>query len=146
VIIEVMEATDEDAVRILPYLRERELSFLASKDEAPHKIIMAEIARSLLAYTITVDGEPAVIWGVRLNAMLDDKAYIWMLGSTYVDKHKIAFLRHSRKAVHAIAKRFSTLYGLVEYDFDASERWLRWMGCEIVGDYDTYRVFKLEGK
>ena len=34
-IIEVMEATDEDAVRILPYLRERELSFLASKDEAP---------------------------------------------------------------------------------------------------------------
>lgn len=137
---------DEDAVRILPYLRPRDATFLQGKNVPPHQVIINEVARSILAYTVTLDGTPAVIWGAILTSMLSDQAYVWMLGTSMIDDHPTAFLRHSRRAVREMRKRFSVLYGSIEPDYIISERWLRWMGCAIEDGAGPLRRFVLEGK
>jgi hypothetical protein len=145
VIIEMRSPIDADAVRILPYLRIRDASFLEGKDCAPHQVIINEVARSILAYTVTLDGMPAVIWGAILTSMLNDQAYVWMLGTRMIDDHPTAFLRHSRKAVMEMRKRFGILYGSLEPDFAVSERWLRWMGCTIE-EGSPLKRFVLQGR
>ena len=142
-IIEMRPPRREDAVDILPYLRERDMSFLKGKDMPPHQVIIDEIARSIVAYTVTLDSVPAVVWGARLAAILDNRAYIWMLGTTFISQLKLAFLRHSRKALREAGERFSLMYGAIECDFDASERWLKWLGCNIVSDDGRLKRFTL---
>lgn len=136
-ILRLRATRDEDAVTILPYLRERERSRVDSE------AIKREIAQSVLSYTVTIDDVPAIVWGVKLAAMTDDRAYVWMLATTLVERYPITFLRQSRTALRAMADRFSLLYGLIEAGHHEAERWLRWLGAEIVEDDGRYKTFRI---
>ena len=95
------------------------------------RVVEEGLANSVAAWAIDVDGEIAVLWGVRVFNLLDDKAYLWMLGTPAIERHWVAFLRRSRASIEELRGRYSLLYGEIESDFEASVRWLTWCGARV---------------
>lgn len=114
----------------MPRLRPRDRAALEALGD-PVRVVEAGLANSVAAWAVDLDGEIAVLYGVRVVNLLDDRAYVWMLGTDAVDKHPVAFLRHSRIALERLRGRYSLLYGEIESDFEASVRWLTWCGARI---------------
>lgn len=125
--IEVRPAQRRDAELIAPYLRARELALMG---DDPVTAIRDQLRLSLVSYTVFKDDRIALIWGVR-GVMLDQKAYLWMAGTPLIEEHPLLFLRYSQRAIRFMSRQFGQLYGEVECDYDASKRWLTWLGAEL---------------
>ena len=134
-IVEFREVRPGDAEALFATLRARE----AERASLPE--IKAAIADSIYTLVSTFDGKIASISGARLASMLDSRAYIWMLGTVLIDRHPITFARHSRRALSLLAERFGQIYGEVECDFTRSEKWLRWVGCDILPGNEKVKVW-----
>lgn len=133
-ITELREVRPGDAEAVHRHLRPREASIsLAEVHQA--------IGDSLFTLVWAVDGQPGAMCGTRLASMLDNRVYAWMLGTTLIDRHPLAFLRHSRRAIRFFAERYGQVYGQVECDFTRSTRWLDWLGCDFVADTGQVKVW-----
>ena len=112
----------------------------------PVRVVEEGLANSVAAWAIDVDGEVAVLWGVRVINLLDDRAYLWMLGTPAIERHRVVFLRRSRAAIEELRGRYSLLYGEIESDFEASIRWLTWCGARVRTRAEGHLIFAIEGK
>ena len=128
--IEIQPAIALDAIAISRNLRERDRAVVERHGPAA-EVIRLEIEQSIMALTAILDGEIALLWGARTPSPLDDRAYLWMVGTPLIERHPITFLRHSRRAMRYMASHFRLLYGEVECDYLASQRWLTWLGARI---------------
>jgi hypothetical protein len=132
-----------DAKAIVPRLRERDLEGLQSVGD-PTDIITGAMQCSIASFTALADGEVAVMWGVRVCALLSDEGYLWMLGTRVVDEHPVHFLRYSKSAVKIMRERYALLYGEVASDYERSIRWLTWLGGKVrAGPMAERLVFSL---
>ena len=120
-----------DAQRLVPRLRPREYENLV-KLGAPVAVVEEAIKVSVASFVAEVEGNVAVMWGVRAACVLDDRAYLWMLGSPDIERHPHGFLRYSRVVVRHMCNHYRMLYGEIEVDYVASIRWLRWLGARIL--------------
>jgi hypothetical protein len=123
-------AVPADVLDILPRLRARDYAEIAAYGE-PEEVIDRGLATSVAAWAAELDSEVALLWGLRSTNMLDDRAYLWMLGTDAVERHAVTFARYSRAAITMMLQRYSLLYGEVSSDYEASVRWLRWLGAQI---------------
>ena len=119
-----------DAHAIVPRLRRRELDALREVGD-PVATVLEGLQCSIASYAALADGEVAVLWGLRTASLLDDRVYLWMLGSTVIDAHPVHFLRHSRRAMAQMRQRYRMVYGEVACDFEHSIRWLTWLGAKV---------------
>ena len=96
------------------------------------RVVEDGLANSVAAWAVDVDGEVAVLWGVRVLNLLDDRGYLWMLGTT---------------AIEDLRARYGLLYGEIESDFAASVRWLTWCGARVRKrpHPEGHLVFTIEG-
>jgi hypothetical protein len=140
-VIEIRPAIALDAIAISRNLRDRDRTVVERHGPAA-EVIRIEIEQSIMALTAILDGEIALLWGARTPAPLDDRAYLWMVGTPLIEQHPITFLRHSRRAMRYMASHFHLLYGEVECDYLASQRWLTWLGARIQ-PRDNAMVFQL---
>lgn len=129
-IVTIRKAQPDDPLVILPRLRERDAERLSELGD-PLQIVYDGINTSFMSFAGEIDGELAALWGARCLHIFDDRAYIWMLGTTLIDQHPVAFLRHSRRALRLLTSHFRLIYGQVECDFEASVRWLKWLGADL---------------
>lgn len=136
--IEIRPAKAEDAEAIVPFLRERERSATAD----PAATLRDSLTRSIMSYAVFYQDRIALIWGVQSGTMLDGRAYLWMAGTSLIEEHPFLFLRYSQRAMRYMASNFEKLYGEVECDYAASQRWLTWLGAEI-HPYEKGLVFTL---
>ena len=86
---------------------------------------------SISNYVGEADGTIAVMWGLRAAQLLDNSAYVWMLGTNLIEDHPIHFLRYSRAAMKLMRERYRVLYGEIEVDHNASVKWLTWLGAKV---------------
>jgi hypothetical protein len=136
-------ARPTDAEAIVPRLRARDLEGLRTAGD-PVEVVQCGLQFSIYSIAALADDEIAVLWGVRVCTLLDDRAYLWMLGTRVVDEHPIHMLRHSRAAVKIMRERYSLVYGEVACDFEKSIRWLTWLGAKIqAGPAADRMVFSL---
>jgi len=126
--IEVRPALARDAEAIAPRLRARERALITGE---PAVAIKESIENSILCFSVLYNGELALIWGARPPTMMDDRAYVWMAGTPLIEEHPFLFLRYSQRAMRFMSSQFGQLYGEVECDYDASKRWLTWLGAEL---------------
>lgn len=123
-------AERRDALAIVPFLRDRERLNLMRQGN-PAEIIEEAMEQSISNYVGEADGIVAVLWGLRSAQLLDNSAYVWMLGTSLIEDHPIHFLRYSKAAINIMRERYRILYGEIEMDYKASQRWLRWLGAEV---------------
>lgn len=123
-------ADNRDALKIVPFLRERERLNLIQQGN-PAKLIREAMELSISNYVGEADGAIAVMWGLRAAQLLDNSAYVWMLGTKIIEDHPIHFLRFSRAAMKLMRERYRVLYGEIEVDYDLSVRWLTWLGAKV---------------
>jgi len=128
--IEIRPAITLDAIAIASRLRDRDRA-VVERHGPVAEVICTEIEHSIMALTAILDGEIALLWGARTPTPLDDRAYLWMVGTPLIEQHPITFLRHSKRAMRYMASHFRQLYGEVELDYVASQRWLTWLGARI---------------
>jgi len=137
-------AERQDALTIIPFLRERDRLNLV-KQGNPVEVINEAMSTSISNYVGLAADVPAVMWGLRAAQLLDDSAYVWMLGTSIIDDYPIHFLRYSRAAIKLMRQRYRVLYGEIEVDYKASQRWLRWCGAEIT-PHERHLMFVLRNE
>ena len=116
---------------------EERLECMASWGEEPLVALTRSWLFSKEAYTcVTPDGQPLCVWGINDELrsegfFVDDWAEFWLLGTTDILKHKIAFLRACRDWKPLIAATYPRLRSHIDASYDLSLRWAKWLGCEI---------------
>lgn len=137
-------AERHDALTIVPFLRDRDRINLIRQGN-PAEVIQAAMSESISNYVGLAEGVPAVLWGLRAAQLLDNSAYIWMLGTSIIDDYPIHFLRFSRAAIKMMCERYRVLYGEIETDYKASQRWLQWCGAKIT-PHERHLMFVLHNE
>lgn len=138
------EARLDHVIALVSCLRERERALAEMLYGAEfERLVVDELKESVMAWAGLVDGRCGAVWGVKTPRLLADYGTLWMIGTTLIDDHPIAFLRHSRRALEDLRGTFKTLYGCVLTEFTTSERWLRWLGFEIGPDQGGIKVCEL---
>ncbi len=123
-------ATLDDAIEIVPLLRRRDMLNLSHNGD-PVSVIIEALMRSVNPIVGTIDNQIAVMWGTIYTQLLDNRVYIWMLGTTLIDKHRMLFLRYSRDVIRMLREKYTTIYGEIEIDYYHSIKWLVWLGAKI---------------
>jgi hypothetical protein len=136
-------AERRDALTIVPFLRDRDRINLLRQGN-PTTIIEEVMEKSISNYVAEVDDTVAVLWGLHSAQLLDNSAYLWMLGTSIIEDYPIHFLRYSKAAVKLMGERYHLLYGEIEIDYNVSVRWLEWLGAEIT-PHERRLMFLLRG-
>lgn len=140
--VEIVTPQLEHVIDLVERLREREREAFERLGEEPERMIAREVARSLVAWAGLADGKCAAIWGAHVDGLLSDEAYIWVVCSSLIEEHPVAFLRQSRKAIAELHIYFKRLHGLVVCDFERSVTWLEWLGFRVGESVNGVRAFE----
>jgi GNAT superfamily N-acetyltransferase len=126
----------------------------ASHRHRPAEALTYALGRSELAWTCTISGTPAFMWGVgRLGSMISVKGAPWLLGTNLFFKahrqlHR-EFLRQCPAYVDMMQARFPRLENCVHVENRLSIRWLKWCGFtvdmdvpEMINGEEFFRFWK----
>ncbi len=102
----------------------------------PVTVIIEALMCSVNPVVGTINDQIAVMWGTSHAQLLDNRVYIWMLGTTLIDKHRMLFLRYSKDIVRMLREKYTTIYGEIDTDYYHSIKWLVWLGARIFPNGD----------
>lgn len=129
-------AQESDIGEAVSFLQARELSDFAAMGLDPS----AELQKLLGPYTWSglAQGKVICMWGLRFPPQVE-MATLWLLATPGLAKHKVEFLRGSRKFVGWATAEFGPIQACTRAA--ASVRWLRWAGFhEVESSYDFVRM------
>ena len=101
---------------------------LASCGHDPTTALWKSIEISEGCWTLLLDGQPAAIFG---TVPCEGGAIVWLLTSTLVEKHPLAFLRLSRHVVDALVARYGALVNAIDARYTTAIRWAKWLGFRV---------------
>jgi len=138
--IQVVASKIEHGYYILNHLRAEQKRTLRKLNFDAPSLIKKALTNGYPSLTLLVDGEPAAIFGGSSETMLGE-VRLWLLTTPLVLKHTIAFLRASRETTRWMFTQYGPMIGIVDAEFEASKRWLQWIGFKEVqnGDYIVMR-------
>lgn len=83
--------------------------------------------------------EPIGIFGAVPGAT-PGTGVMWMLGTDGIGRNARQIARNTRPYLDRLNRVYPYLWNYVDARHEASLRWLRWAGCEIVGEDHSYGV------
>jgi hypothetical protein len=92
------------------------------------------------------DDKVACIWGLVPPTTISNRAYMWLLTTDLVEKHKFLFVRHSQLVVESALERYEVIVGHVAIQNEAAKKWLRWLGAEFGEIEKGWFQFKIRRK
>jgi hypothetical protein len=133
-VIQLRPASWSDLAYIGQHMREIEVAECAAGGRTPDQALARAAVLSSDLMCATVDGVPAVVFGVVPASLLFGGAYPWLLGTDEAARHPRAMLTLPRPWV----RRWGELYGRLEnyvHDHNAlSRRWLAHLGFTLAGE------------
>jgi hypothetical protein len=87
----------------------------------------------------SLDGEVCCVWGLIPPTLLSDKAYLWLLVTDVVDRHRFVFIRQSQIFIQKALDIYPLIVGHVEVGNDKAVRWLKWLGATF-GEPEAKRI------
>lgn len=138
--IEFVKAEFHHGECILGNLREQEKLTITKLGINAPILLEKALANEFPSFTLLIDDEPAAIFGGHAETMLGEPR-LWMLTTPLILKHVVPLLRASRAYVHWMRDRYGPVIGLVDSEFEASKRWLMWIGFKEIqhGEYIVMR-------
>jgi hypothetical protein len=130
-VVEIRRYQDGDGQYVARHMRhadQREIWLFSCLTPA-HAVPMT-IANSLATWTATVDGTPAMIFGVCLKNPMSDVGVPWLLGTCEVDEHQYSF-RQSRLYVRRMLDAFDVMENYALAENTKTLRWLKWLGFDM---------------
>lgn len=127
--IEMVPSTLAHGVEIAMQLRDHDREEFYKFGLDPVLEIPKNIQTSVVAQTALVDGEVAMVWGLKQNSLLSG-VNVWLITTRTIEKKSYQFLAKSRRAVMEALAEHSYLYCYVDAAYETSVRWLEWMGFE----------------
>jgi hypothetical protein len=128
-------ALETDVGEILPRLREQERVTIERLGIDPAALLEKHIGP--YAYTGLVDGEVACMWGIGFPGIAQ-LPRLWLLTTPLVERHRIRFLRESRRFVLWARAEFGIIEGCVDCQNHVSRMWLQWLGFKPVDTDGQY--------
>ena len=104
----------------------------------PAQAIEMGLRDSVYSRTWLIDGEPAVIGGIREVAQ---GGILWLVTTDLMERHQRAFLIESRKEIEWAKANYNMLWNYIDARNLKAVRWLKWTGFEI-GEAVSYGIFK----
>lgn len=138
--IKFVKAEMKHGKAILSNLREQEQLTITKLGLNASILLEKALANEFPSFTLLIDNEPAAIFGGHAETMLGEPR-LWMLTTPLIMKHVVLLLRASREYVHWMRERYGPVIGMVDSEFEASKRWLLWIGFKEIqqGDYIVMR-------
>lgn len=122
-----------DAEDLAPRLRPDDVrEVYASGSHGPLRALQGGLYHSKHCLTVTDENNtPQIMFGV-CGVMEEDLGYIWLLGSDFLDKHPIHFLRMTPKWLDAFHSDYPLLGNLVDARNTLHIKCLRWFGFSFL--------------
>ena len=94
--IVVRDATPDDIDVVAERMRAADLAEVHALGHTPHEALVLGLTTSTYAKTAAVDGEPAIIFGVRPVSVLTGLGCPWLLGTDDVTRIKRPLIKQCR--------------------------------------------------
>lgn len=128
---EVVPVTEAHIVELARTMREADKAEIALVAGLPYEVLKHSVAGSRDALTGLYDGKVVAIFGICTENLLADKAVIWMLTSSEIEKHPTVYLRLAKRFVAVALSQYKALYNFVDERNVVAIRWLEWLGFQI---------------
>ncbi len=126
----IRPATEADAVAMAPHLRAHDAAELhQSAGMTPLQGLRHGVRESTESWVWVPEYVAIAMWGVHVDSVLSGSAIVWLLTTTAVERHPVAFLRRSRALLRDLRHRYPCLHGLVDREYSRSRAWLDWLGA-----------------
>lgn len=130
--VEIVDADTAHVFAMLPHLREADVEEIDALTEAPPMVALAESLRgSARAYTVLVDGDPVILFGVAVHP--DDPAcgIPWMVATDGLRRIRRLFLRFGVPIAAKAFEGFERLCNITSGSNTVAHRWLASLGFEL---------------
>lgn len=122
-----------DAEELAPRLRQADLDEIeAAGYPDPFKALRESAACSTHAWTVEVDDEVAVMFGVVPVSMVGGVGCPWMLGSDAVVRNAGAFIKRSLVYIPIMLEAYPHLFNVVDVRNTKAIRWLKRAGFTLL--------------
>ena len=129
--ITMLPATEDDARELAPLLRSEDRAEVLALGLDPVDGLLQSLAAACEAWTWCDDDRIICMAGVAPLSLIGSTGVPWLLGSPLVPRHRRAFMVETRRTVARWLGMFVVLRNVVDDDYAAAHRWLRWLGFEI---------------
>ena len=103
----------------------------AASNKDPLTAVTEGVKVSDFTSVAVINGDIVAVMGVVKGSALTDNGVAWLLGTTFVDKHRREFLESSHKVLNAMLDICPELSNYVHAENKTSIRWLKWLGFQI---------------
>lgn len=83
---------------------------------------------------------PICFWGLIPDSILGESAFIWFHPIRDLRPYRLRFLRANRRFIAEALDTYPMLWATVRCDFEASQKWLRWLGFEKRGEISVDNI------
>lgn len=90
------------------------------------------------AFTVLMDGQPEIMYGVGDLNVLAGIGGVWLLGTDAISRNWRWFLRATAEGLPGLFTRHTVLRNAVDRDNAASLRWLKWLGATFLTEVDVH--------
>ncbi len=125
---------DVDLWTLDPFNEMRPLEVMevwASDHWNPTEAVFMSWARSLKSYTIFHKKKLVGMFGVIPDALVGERARVWLLTTHEIERMGIRFLKLSREYIGRLRDGYPVLYNWVDARNEQCLKWLRWCGAEV---------------
>ncbi len=103
----------------------------ASSGKSPLHALSFSFRKSHYRWTVLIDGQPEIMFGVGDVNVLGGIGAPWLLATDAVERVSRDFLRQSRHLVRQLSARYDLLINEVDLRNTVSIRWLEWLGFQF---------------
>jgi hypothetical protein len=129
--VEIRRAREGDGEYIADRMRksdQREIWLLAAL--TPRPAVRVTLAMSIVTLTATVDGRPAMMFGMCRKSAISEIGVPWLFGTSEVDEHQYSF-RRSKEYFQRFQAAFPVMENHALAENVKSLRWLKWLGFDM---------------
>ncbi len=97
----------------------------------PEEALRKSLDASVCAATGMVDGIPVAMFGIATANPLSDVGLPWLIGTSDIERHQMAFLRRNKDVVKIWLSCYARLENYVSCDNAKAIQWLKWIGFKF---------------
>lgn len=129
----IIPATTAHLSLVEPYVSAEGVRELAEVyGVTPHETLRWNLIASIEAWTMFAGDDVLCMFGVGPLSILERHGEIWMVGTTHICRHRVAFARSCRLFLPRLLQNWSMLTGVLEHQRQDIVRWAHWLGIEMV--------------
>lgn len=130
--VEIRGVAPGDVEHVAAHMRRADVAEVQAAGHEPLAALRESVARSAQAWTATVGGDPAAIFGVApLGSALDPRGAPWLLGTDAVPRSRRALAVLTPRYIRAMLGEYPHLINLVHAPNTVAVEWLRHVGFTL---------------